>query len=149
MKTLKEFLKKHEACSDGYMFAKDLTLEEFLKTCHRGDWILWLFVRSNPRNKKLRVLVAAHCANTVRHLMKDDRSLNAVDIAIKYGKGQATKSQLNAAYDAAYYADADAYYAAAAYAAANAAYAANAATRRKTLKKCANIVREFYPNYKF
>lgn len=29
-KTLNEFLKKHQACEDGYQFAKDLTLEQFL-----------------------------------------------------------------------------------------------------------------------
>ena len=45
-KTLKEFLKKRVACEDGYKFAKDLTLEEFLNTCERGDWILWLFARA-------------------------------------------------------------------------------------------------------
>ena len=54
-----------------------------------------------------------------------------------------------AAYAAANAADAAAYAAYAADAAYAAYAAANAATRRKTLKKCANIVREFYPNYKF
>lgn len=133
MKTLKEFLKKHNACEDGYLFAKDLTLEEFLKTCDRGDWILWLFQKTNPRNKKLRTLAAAHCANTVRHLMKDERSIKAVDTAILYGLGKASKKQLDAAYAA---------YADAAYA--DTAYADDAA-KRNNQKLTADICRQYLP----
>ena len=100
-KTLKEFLKKHDACEDGYEFAKDLTLEEFLNTCERGDWILWLFVRTNPDSLKELTLAKGHCANTVRHLMKDERSIKAVDTAIAFGEGKATNEELaSAAYDA-------------------------------------------------
>jgi len=128
MKVLEEFLKKHNTCEDGFEFAKNLTLEQFLNTCERGDWILWLFKRINPNDKRARILVAAHCANTVRHLMKDDRSKQAVDVAIKYGDNQATDGELAAADDAAYAAADDAAYAAgtdtAAFAATTAAYAA-------------------------
>ena len=162
MKTLKEFLKKHNACEDGYLLAKDLTLEEFLNNCERGDWILWLFARSNPRNKKLRTLIAGHCANTVRHLMENERSKEAVDMAIKYGEGKATRKQLDAAYaanaadcaayayaaataaDAAAYADAAAN--AADVAADAAAYAATtAAARKKNQKLTADICRKYLP----
>lgn len=51
-KTLKDFLNKHYACEDGYQFAKDLTLEQFLTNCKRSDWILWLFCKVNPDKKK-------------------------------------------------------------------------------------------------
>jgi hypothetical protein len=138
MKTLKTFLEKHKACSDSSEFAKDLTLEQFLATCERGDWILWLFAKTNPESLKELTLAKAHCANTVRHLMTGERSVKAVDVAIAFGEGGATKEELNvvahaaadaaadAAYAAAYAAHAatDAAYAAAAYAAAYAAHAA-------------------------
>jgi hypothetical protein len=101
MKTLKTFLEKHEACEDGFKFAKDLTLEQFLETCPRGDWILWLFVRTNPESLKELTLAKAHCANTVRHLMTDKRSLNAVDVALAFGKGLATRRELAVAFAAA------------------------------------------------
>ena len=117
-KTLKEFLKKKRACEDGYLFAKDLTLEEFLATCHRGDWILWLFVKSNPKSIRELTLAKGHCVNTVRYLMEDERSLRAVDVAIAFGEGKATKEELDSSYAAA-----DASYAAA-DAAADSAYAA-------------------------
>jgi len=131
-KTLKEFLEKNNACKGGYLFAKDLTLEEFLATCPRGDWILWLFVKSNPDSLKELTLAKGHCANTVRHLMEDERSLRAVDVAIAFGEGKATKKELDSAYaasGAAYAADAAdvAYAAYAAHAADAAAYAADAA----------------------
>ena len=121
-KTLKEFLKKKRACEDGYLFAKDLTLEEFLATCHRGDWILWLFAKSNPKSIRELTLAKGHCVNTVRHLMEDERSLRAVDVAIAFGEGRATKKELDSAYAAADAAADSAY--AAAYTAAAPAYVA-------------------------
>ena len=120
MKTLKEFLEKNRACKDGFEFAKDLTLEQFLKTCERGDWILWLFAKMNPSSLRELTLAKAHCANTVRHLMKDARSIKAVDVAIAFGEGRATRKEL----DGAAYAAFDAAGAAAAYAAGAAADAA-------------------------
>ena len=136
-KKLKNFLKEHNACEDGYIFAKDLTLKQFLDTCPRGDWILWLFTKINPESLKELTLVKGHCANTVRHLMKDDRSVKAVDAAIKFGEGKISKKELDNAYAAAYaaayaYTDADAHAyayppaAAARCAAAAAAYASYA-----------------------
>ena len=128
MKTLKTFLEKYDACEDDFEFAKDLTLKQFLETCQRGDWILWLFRKTNPESLRELTLAKAHCANTVRHLMTDKRSLNAVDVALNFGEGKATHEELDtaAAYaDAAYAAYADD--ANAAYATANAAYAAYAA----------------------
>jgi len=145
MKTLKTFLEKYNACSDSSEFAKDLTLEQFLATCERGDWILWLFARTNPESLRELTLAKAHCANKVKHLMTDKRSVEAVDVAIAFGEGRATREELNVvaadAVEAAYTADdaadaavddaadaAHAYAAAApyvyaAYAAYNAAYA--------------------------
>jgi len=97
-KKLKEFLKKHKACKhDGFDFAKDLTLEQFLSTCHRGDWILWLFVRMNPNSLRELTLAKGHCANTVRELMKDERNTKAVDVAIAFGEEKATREELDAA----------------------------------------------------
>lgn len=99
-KTLKDFLKEHDACRDGYLFAKDLTLEQFLNSCERGDWILWLFAKSNPDSLRELTLAKGHCANTVRHLMKDARSISAVDAAIAFGEGRLSIEELRAAYDA-------------------------------------------------
>ena len=149
---MKELLIKLGACSDAIEWAGEKTWEEIYNTCHRGDWLLWLFRKTNPDDLQLLTLAKGYCANTVRHLMKDERSTKAVDAAIAFGDGKISKDELKAAaytaytaytaaaaayaayaaYDAAAAADAAAYaaaayaaaYAAAAYAAAAAAYAA-------------------------
>ena len=121
-------LKALNACSDAKQFASNKSLEEVWNTCSRGDWMLWLAKKADI---DLRILTKAKalCANTVRHLMKDERSKNAIDVAIKFGNGIATLEELNTAAYAASVAASAAYaaYAAAAYAAYAAAYAAYAA----------------------
>ena len=126
MKTLKEFLEKKRACKDNFDFAKDLTLEQFLNTCPRGDWILWLFAKMNPKSLRELTLAKGHCANTVRGEMKDERSTKAVDVAIAFGEGRATRKKLNAAASAA--CDAYAYSDSSDSSADSAAYAAYAAS---------------------
>ena len=129
---MKNLLIKLNACEQAKEWVSSKTWIEAYNTCPRGDWMLWLFAKTNPDDLQRITLAKGHCANTVRHLMKDDRSINAVDISIAFGEGKATRNELNKADSAAYAADAAAYAAAyaadAAYAAADsAAYAAYAA----------------------
>ena len=116
------------------------------QNCERGDWMLWVAKRLNIDDRKL-TLAKYHCAKQVQHLMKDQRSLDALAACLKYANGEISREQLNAAaYAAADAAAAAAYaayaaaYAAAAYAAA--AYAAENA-RTNSLKKSADICREY------
>lgn len=148
MKTLKKLLIEHKACEELFNFTQNLTLEQFLNTCERGDWILWLFAKMNPNSKKELVLAAGHCANTVRHLMTDKRSTKAVDMAIAFGEGKASEEELGIAYcdaaaAAARYADDDDADNAAAYAAN--AYAAHEAARKENIKQTADICRKYLP----
>jgi hypothetical protein len=129
MKTLKEYLKTLHACEESVIWAGDKTIEEAVHECHRGDWLLWLAQRCDVELKPL-TLAKAHCANTVRHLMKDERSIKAVDVAIAFGQGRATLDELNEVYSSAadaYDAAADAAKAAIKAAAKAAAYAAASA----------------------
>ena len=118
-----------EACDEAADWASGKTWQEVYTTCHRGDWMLELFARTNPDNLQELTFVNGHCANTVRHLMKDERSIKAVDAAIAFGEGKITKEELYAAADAA----ADA-----------AAYAADAA-KKENQKKTADICRKYLP----
>jgi hypothetical protein len=126
---MKDLFIKLGACKEFQVWASDKTWLEVYNTCERGDWLLWLFVTTNPDDLQLLILAKGHMANTVRHLMKDARSIKAVDVVIAFGEGRATRDELDAAaddaddaYTAAYTAayDADAYdaYVDAAYAAA-------------------------------
>jgi len=125
---MKDKLKQLKACDKAREWAANKTAQELFDTCPRGDWMLWLFRRTNPDDLQRLTLAKAHCANTVRHLMTDERSLKAVDVAIAFGEGRATREELDAAAAAADAAT-DAAYAgdAAAYAGDAAAYAAYAA----------------------
>ena len=165
MKTFQQLLKELKACNEAIVWSQNMTIEETIKASQRGDWLLWLAKKIDLPIDKL-TLTKGHCAKTVFHLMKDERSRKAVDAAIAFGEGKISKEELkNAAYaayaaadaaadaatDAADAADAAAY--AAAYAADAAAYAADAAdaadaaadARTQTLQKCADIVRKHYP----
>jgi hypothetical protein len=121
---MKNLLKKLDACEDARIWAADKSWQEVYDTCDRGDWLLWLFRNTNPDDLQLLTLAKGHCANTVRHLLEDERSIKAIDAAIAFGLGEINKDELDAAADAAAAAAADA----AAAAAADAAYAAAVAT---------------------
>jgi hypothetical protein len=161
MKTLKQKLIELNACSDAIEWVRDMSLKEAWNKCERGDWMLWLaFIMKDKlgwSDIKQITLAKVKCARLVQHLMKDERSLKALDIAEKWAKNEATDKELKAAAYAAYDAYAGAVAAYAAYAAAYAAYGADAdatsasavavaadATdaRKDTLKQCADICRE-------
>lgn len=94
-------LSKYDACGPAKEWAAGKSAAEVIETCYRGDWLLWLYKRVAPTNLQQLTLTKGHCANTVRHLMKDERSIKAVDAAIAFGEGKITKEELNAAYAAA------------------------------------------------
>ena len=114
--TFKQYLESLCACEIAIEWAGDKTIQQVVADCHRGDWLLWLAKKCGVELQPF-TLAKAHCANTVRHLMTDDRSIKAVDVAIAFGEGRATRDELDAAYAAA----------CAAYAAARAASAYAAA----------------------
>ena len=157
-----DYLESLQACKKAIDYAAGFaTLQSSWDACARGDWMLWLIGRTIDRTNETELrkitLAKARCAKLVIHLMKDERSRNAVEVAEQFGLGNATRQELDAAYAAAA-AFAAAYAAYAAYAAsasananANAdadaaAAAAYAAAENKILQQCADIVRVSYPH---
>lgn len=126
---MKELLIKLKACEEARDWAEDKTIEEIVETCERGDWLLWLAAKIDIGLQPL-TLAKGHCANTVRHLIKSEKSIKAVDVAIAFGEGKATRKELN---NAAYAAYAAADYAA--YTAASAAYSAAFAADADAIKE--------------
>ena len=133
--SLRKKLLKINACGEGMEWLADQTAEDAWATCQRGDWMLWAGSRCGVDLQTITI-TKVKCARLVQHLMQDQRSLDALDVAEQFALGNATREQLaaaaadaaNAAAYAAYAASAaaDADAADAAYAA-SAAYAANAA----------------------
>ena len=98
------------SCTDDVLkeWAANKSWQEIYNTCHRGSWLLLLFRVANPKDLQLLTLAKGFCANTVRHLMKDARSILALDAAIEFGEGKITKEQLTATVSAAIFAATDA-----------------------------------------
>ena len=94
-------LKQLAPCEDGYKFAQSKnSLIEAWNTCERGDWMLWFAQKLNCP-LQLLTLAKGKSAETVIHLMKDERSRKAVKVAIDFGNGVATREELYDAADAA------------------------------------------------
>lgn len=91
---------------------------------------IWAFTREGIVDDKTLRLFAVGCARRVQHLMTDQRSLDALDVAERYANGNATKDELNAARDAARDAVREAARDAARYAAWDAASASTRAAAR-------------------
>jgi chemotaxis protein histidine kinase CheA len=133
MKTFKDLLIELQACEDAKEWAGEKNIEEIVKDCHRGDWLLWLAKNVDIPLRPI-TLAKARCAKTVIHLMEDQRSIDAVNIAEQFGltdevseddlRKAAAAANSAAAYYSANSAAAAAYSAAAA---ANSAYSAAAA----------------------
>lgn len=92
--TIDNMLKKAGACDEAKEWAKGKSWNEIFRTCPRGDWMLWLFQRTNFNDDLLLTLAKGRCAYTVIHLMKHRDSIKAVKAAILYGKGKLTKADL-------------------------------------------------------
>lgn len=91
-----KYLFKIDACGPAIIWAEGKSADQAWKECHRADWMLWWLGREKVDIKK-RILAKALCAKTVIHLMLDDRSKNAVEVAEKFGRGLATISELERA----------------------------------------------------
>ena len=137
-------LTEKNACEEGANWADSQPdYKTAWDTCERADWLLWAAQKFSVDLKKLTLAKVA-CARTVQHLMKDQRSIDALDIAEKFGRGEASRKKLNTADAYAATATAAAATAATAYAAAAAAAyaAAYASVKKQALKEMADLVRE-------
>ena len=65
------------------------------------DDALWCLQAVKGRDREIR-LFGVWCARQVQHLMTDQRSIDALDVAERFANGEATESELAAAWDAAW-----------------------------------------------
>jgi hypothetical protein len=134
IKITKQFLRKHDACTDGYkrffeLFPKGTDVLTGVKGLIKDDkleWANWLICRCF--NRKQKIQYAIYAAEQVLYIFEkrhpdNDKSRKAIEAAKQVLK---KNSKQNRAAAAAYAGDAAAAYAYAADAAAAAAYAAAA-----------------------
>lgn len=110
MKTTLNAIRKHSPCSNGWeklltylgkTKADDepISIATIIDSNGLSDAI-WCLRAVDGKEKEIR-LFAVWCARQVQHLMKDQRSLDALDIAEKFANGEATKEELKDASSAA------------------------------------------------
>ena len=141
MKTTLNKIRAHSPCNEGWEKLlkylrktksddEPLSLLTILDSNGLDD-ALWCMKAVDGRDKEIR-LYAVWCARQVQHLIKDPRSLAALDVAERFANGEATVEELDAARAVARGAAWDAAWAAAWAAAGDAARAAAGAAARKS-----------------
>jgi hypothetical protein len=136
-------LKKLESlnpCADGLAWGKTQnSLHDVYENCERGDWMIWILIRSKKLTKTQATEIAITCAKHVYHdpdwnrwadawLDGSDRTKASAASAANAASAAWVPSAASAAERAAYWAASASSAARAARAAASAASAANAAS---------------------
>jgi hypothetical protein len=110
---LKQLLMKHSACREACEWGGGKTPQQAWRTCHRGDWMLWIAAKVGVERKAL-VRIACDCVEPAMRFVPDGEKQpqTALDVARRWCDGEATIEEVLSAARAADFA-ADAAYAAA------------------------------------
>lgn len=111
MKTTLNKIKEHSPCSNGWQKLlsnlgktraddEPLSILTILNSNGIND-ALWALRAVDGYEKEMR-LFAVWCERRVQHLMEDERSIKAIDVAEAYANGNATQQELEEARDAAW-----------------------------------------------
>jgi hypothetical protein len=99
MLTIEEFCDKHKACKEGRDWAL-ANCESMFDAWGKLPlaWLVWVATRPGVlTNYELRLFVV-YCARSVEHLLTDQRSKNAIEVAERFVNGDATDEELAAAW---------------------------------------------------
>ena len=106
MSTLKNWLEEHGACEDGSRWALRTGCETIEEIWLRDDlkpvWRIWIATRNGMVSDRVLRKFACACVRQVWHLLTDERSRNAVEVAERFADGNATKEELKQAKHAAW-----------------------------------------------
>ena len=106
MSELEKFLRHHSACKEGREWAlatgATTCAEIWARTDLKPDWRVWLATREGVLDDRTSRLFACWCVRQVWHLLTDERSRHAVEVAERYANGEATAEELAAARAAAW-----------------------------------------------
>lgn len=85
-----QLLTRLQACKDSIKWVGNKTLKEAWTVCEHGDWMLWFLVMTGRVSLKQKIAIKLEWALLVRHLIKDKRSLKALEVAEKFVKDEIT-----------------------------------------------------------
>ena len=97
-----EFCAQHGACSEGkeWALANCFDMADAWEKL-QPDWLVWVATQPSVLPDKELRLFACWCVRQVWHLLTDERSRHAVEVAERYADGLATEDELAAAWAAA------------------------------------------------
>ena len=117
MRTTLNKIRSHNPCQDGWRkllqhLGKTTADDEpvpllTILESNGLDDALWCLRAVDSYEREIR-LFAVWSARQVQHLMTDPRSIDALDVAEQFARGDATQTELDAAWDAAWAAAGDA-----------------------------------------
>ena len=91
-----DFCHTHYACSDGRDWALNCDSMHEVWLTARPDWLVWVATRQGVLNDKDLRLFTCWCVRQFWHLLTDERFKNAVIVAEKYARGEATEADFAA-----------------------------------------------------
>jgi hypothetical protein len=99
---MKEWLRKHDACPEGYKWAvSNCSTMQDVWDAAKPEWLVWVATRPGVLDDITLRRFACRCADQVWHLLTDKRSRHAVETAELFCDGKATLEELAAAMAAA------------------------------------------------
>lgn len=103
--TVEQFCDMHYACTEGRNWALSTGLTTMRDLWQREDmrpeWRSWIATRPGVLTYRELRLYACWCVRQVWHLLTDERSRTAVEVAERHVEGRATDAELEAALAAA------------------------------------------------
>ena len=109
---IQDFMDEHRACRAGRRWVAEMGFatcrETFEALCNgkaeeKGyDWAMWFATRPGVLSQRELVGLAAWCTRHVAHLLTDDRSIKALELAERFAAGEEVPAdELKKAIDAA------------------------------------------------
>jgi hypothetical protein len=98
--TFKELLIERSSCAAGSDWVDDKTVEQAVEQCKNGAWLIWLGKKFNI-DLQILTLAKVRCVKTIFNLIADQKSIEALNIAEKFGLGEKTKEELDEALELA------------------------------------------------
>lgn len=99
---IQDFCDHHSACADGRDWALANCADMQDAWCKlKPGWLIWVATRPGVLTDRELRLFAVFCARQVEHLLTDQRSKHAIEVAERFANRQATGEELAAARAAA------------------------------------------------
>ena len=104
---LSTILSRLGACDDARAWADTeghIDLQTAWATCRRSDWMLWLMARTtlDQNDPRLRLMACDFAEAALVYVPEgEDRPRQAIEVARRFARGEATRDEMDAASDAA------------------------------------------------